>query len=129
MNDETSLSKDNSATHESEQPENNPTQSEEEYDPKVQILINQVDEILTRQLDPMMREALSAQPEKLADWDALMQEYARVSAEDESPQVASETVSEEEAEEARLAQEIRERIDLISADLDRFMDRQGPDLE
>jgi hypothetical protein len=128
MNDETSLSKDNSAAHESEQPENNPTQSEHAPDAKIQTLINQADEILMK-IDPMMREALTAQPEKLAEWDALMQGYARVAAEDQSPPVASETVSEKEAEEARLAQEIRERMDLISADLDRFMDRQGPDLE
>jgi hypothetical protein len=95
----------------------------------VEVLLDQADEILTAEIDPMVREALKADPEKLAEWDALMQEYAQIAAEDQAPPIESETVSEKEAEEARLSQEIRERMDLISSDLDRFMDRQPPDLE
>lgn len=127
MNDESPLSKEDFAVDDTEQPAD--TQSEGAFDPKVQTLIDQADQNLTAELDPMMRDALSADPEKLAEWDALMQEYARVAAEDQAPPTASETVSEKEAEEARLSQEIRERMDMISSDLHRFMDRQPPDLE
>ncbi|MDX6443895.1 MAG: hypothetical protein QOH71_969 [Blastocatellia bacterium] len=58
-----------------------------------------------------------------------MQEYARVGAEDQPPPFESDPGSEKEAEETRLSQEIRERMEMISSDLDRFMDRQPPDLE
>ena len=130
MNDERPLSKEDLAAREIEEPtDNNPAQSESASNPKVQILLDQADQILTAQIDPVMREALSANPEKLAEWDALMQEYAQIAAEDQAPPIESETVSEKEAEEARLSQEIRERMDMISSDLDRFMDRQPPDLE
>lgn len=130
MNDESSPSKEDSAAHEVEPTaDNNPAQSEGASDPKVEVLLDQADDILTAQIDPMIREALSADPEKLAEWDALMQEYARVGAEDQAPPTESETVPEKEAEEARLSREIRERLDMISSDLDRFMDRQPPDLE
>ena len=130
MNNESSLSKEDSAAHENEQPgDNNRGQSEGAFDPKVQILIDQADQLLTAEIDPMMREALSSDPEKLAEWEALMQEYAQLDAEDQNPRIESVTESEKEAEEARLSREIRERMDIISADLDRFMDRQPPDLE
>ena len=130
MNNESLPSKGNFAAHEIEQPaDTNPAQSEGKFDPKVEVLIDEADEILTAQIDPMMREALSADPEKLAEWDALMQEYARVAAEAQAPPTESETVPEKEAEEARLSQEIRERMDIISSDLERFIDRQPPDLE
>jgi hypothetical protein len=130
MNDESSPSREDFAAHEIEQPaHNSPAQSEGASDPKVRMLLDQTDQILTAQLDPVVREALSADPEKLAEWDALMQEYARIAAEDQGPRTESETVSEKEAEEARLSQEIRERLDMISSNLDRFMNRQPPDLE
>jgi hypothetical protein len=130
MSDESSPREEDFAPHEVEQPaDNNPPQSGGASDPKVQILIDQADEILTAQIDPVMREALSANPDKLAEWDALTQEYARVAAEDQGPPTESETASEKELEEARLSQEIRERMDTISSDLDRFMDREPPDTE
>jgi len=130
MNDESSRSRGDFAAHEIEQPaENNPPQSEGASDPKVQMLLDQADQLLTTQIDPVMREAFAADPERLAEWDALMQEYAQIAAEDQAPPTESETMSEKEIEEARLSEDIRERMDMISSDLDRFMDRQPPDLE
>jgi hypothetical protein len=130
MNDESSPSKEDFAAHESEQTaDNNPAQSEGAFDPRVEVLLDQADELLTAKIDPMMREALSANPERLAEWGALMQEYAQIAAEDQAPCTESEPAPEKEAEEARLSREIAERLDMISSDLDRFMDRQAPDLE
>jgi hypothetical protein len=130
MNDESSRNIGDFAAHEIEPPaENNSPQSEGAFDPKVQILLDQADQLLTTQIDPVMREAFAADPEKLAEWDALMQEYAQIAAEDQAPPTESETRSEREIEEARLSEDIRERMDMISSDLDRFMDRQPPDLE
>jgi hypothetical protein len=102
---------------------------EDASDPKVAALLDQADEILTAKLDPLMRETYSADPEKLAEWDALMREYADVAQEPEAPHTASESLAENEAEEARLSQEISERMDMISSDLDRFVNREPPDLE
>ena len=82
MSDESPLSKEDFAADDTEQPAD--TQSEGAFDPKVQTLLDQADQILTAELDPLMRDALSADPEKLAEWDALMQEYARVAAEDQA---------------------------------------------
>ena len=130
MNDERPLSKEDLAAREIEEPtDNNPAQSEGASDPKVQMLLDQADQLLTTQIDPVMREAFAADPERLAEWDALMQEYAQIAAEDQAPPTESETMSEKEIEEARLSEDIRERMDMISSDLDRFMDRQPPDLE
>jgi hypothetical protein len=98
-------------------------------DPEVEVLLDKADNILTAKLDPLMRETYSGDPEKLAEWDALMQEYARVATEAERPPTESNTLAEKEAEEARLAQEISERMEMISSDLDRFMNRELPDLE
>lgn len=126
MNDETSPSKE--GAHEIEEPADiNHAQSEGASDPKVRVLLDRIDQLIT-QLDPVVREELAAKPESLAEWDALMQEYAQNAADEERPTI-EETVSQKEAEEERLSREIRERMDMISSDLDRFMDRDPLDLE
>jgi DNA repair ATPase RecN len=65
-----------------------------------------------------VREDLKAHPEKLAEWDALMQDYAQAVEEDRK-----------EAEERRLTEEIGERVDQISADIDRLMELDPLDLD
>lgn len=129
MNNESSPSKEDSAAHGNEQSgDNTRGQSEGAFDPKVEMLLEQGDKIIA-QMDPIMREALSGKPEELAEWEALMQEYAQIAAEGQKPHSESASESEKEAEEARLSREISERMALISADLDRFMNREPPDLE
>jgi len=125
MNDETSLSKE--GAHEIEEPAGIKPQSEGASDPKVRALLDRIDQLIT-QLDPVVREELAAKPESLAEWDALMQEYAQNAEEEERPRIV-ETVSQKEAEEERLSREINERMDLINSDLERFMDRDPLDLE
>ncbi|MDX6443894.1 MAG: hypothetical protein QOH71_968 [Blastocatellia bacterium] len=63
MNDESSPSREDSAARDIEQTaDNNRAQSEGVFDPKVEVLLDQADEILTAEIDPMVREALKADP-------------------------------------------------------------------
>src|SRR5215831_1952250 len=66
----------------------------------IETLVAEAEEILASQIDPMMREALREDPEKLAEWDALMQQCAEAAAQDDR-----------EAEEAKVAAEIRGYLD------------------
>ena len=84
----------------------------------VETLIDEAEEILTSEIDPMMREALRGNPEKLAEWDTLMQQCAEAAAEDQR-----------EAEEAKVAAEIREHMERISAEVDRLEQLDPTDLE
>src|SRR5580765_8054122 len=65
----------------------------------IETLVAEAEEIISSQIDPMMREALQGDPEKLAEWDALMQQCAEAAAADER-----------EAEEEKVAEEIREHM-------------------
>lgn len=101
-----------------EQPSNNmSTEVDGESDPTLHELLAQgVEHVKT--LDAMIHRDFSHKPEFVAEWDAIMREYADVFAKHEK-----------EAEEKRLSEEIDKRIQQINADLDRFTDREGPDLE
>jgi len=75
-------------------------------DPTLQEALNKIDQII-QQLDPVVRDELSGKPEALAEWDAIMKDYAQGVAEDAR-----------EAEEAKLQQEINEYTDRIAAQVD-----------
>src|SRR5436190_3294605 len=92
--------------------------SEGAQDKTVETLIDEAEEILTSQIDPMMREASRGNPEQLAEWDMLMQQSAEAAAEDQRA-----------AEEAKVAAEIREHMDRISAEVDRLEQLDPTDLE
>jgi hypothetical protein len=70
------------------------------------------------QLNRAVHEELRDKPERLAEWDALMHEYADVLAE-----------GERKAEEKKLDQEIREWMNRIGADVDRLTKLDPADLE
>ena len=87
-------------------------------DKAVETLVAEAEELVTSQVDPMMREALRGNPEQLAEWDTLMQQSAEAAAEDQRA-----------AEEAKVAAEIREHMDRISAEVDRLEQLDPTDLE
>ena len=82
---------------------------------------------IVRQLDPLIRKRYRDEPEKLAGWLSIMNDFADTLAEDEAEKPKTEAAKEAEA--AKLAAEIGAVMDRISADLDRFSTRDGPDLE
>jgi hypothetical protein len=71
-----------------------------------------------RKMDPVVREELKNKPEALAEWDAIMQDYADILMEDDS-----------EAEQAKVAAEIRQYMDQITADMQRLEQLDPTDLE
>src|SRR4051812_34306450 len=74
--------------------------SSAEQGKSIETLVDEAEEIISSQIDPMMREALRGNPEQLAEWDALMQQCAEAAVADER-----------EAEGAKVAAEIREHAD------------------
>jgi DNA repair ATPase RecN len=92
--------------------------SSAEQGKSLETLVNEAQEIISSQIDPMMREALQGDPEKLAEWDALMQQCAEAAAADER-----------EAEEEKVAEEIREHMNRVSAEMDRLDQLDPTDLE
>ena len=62
---------------------------------------------IVRQMDSLMHQDPGVKPETLAEWEALMEEFADVLAEDDRA-----------AEEAKLQQEIDEHMKRISAEVD-----------
>jgi len=73
---------------------------------------------IVRQMNVVVHEELKHKPEALAEWDAIMEEYADILAEDET-----------KSEEAKVAAEIREHMDRISAEIDRLGQLDPTDLE
>ena len=49
----------------------NPTGPDEETDPRIVALLDEAWEV-QQQLDPIVRETMRDQPEKLAEWDEIM---------------------------------------------------------
>lgn len=100
------------------QPSNNmSTEVDGESDPTLQELLAQGVERV-KKLDVMIHEELRHKPEAIAEWDAMMRENADVFAEHEK-----------EVEERKLDREIHELLDRIDADVERFLNREPPDLE
>jgi hypothetical protein len=77
---------------------------------------------IIRQLDPVVRERYRDEPEKLAEWLSIINDFPDLLAEDEAERA-------KEAEAAELAAEIRAALDRINADVDQLMAMEGPDLE
>jgi len=105
--------------------------NEGEFDPEIKVLLDQASELVHSQIDPMMREALRDKPEALAEWEEIMRELketedqqvpdpARRSDVFMAPQFPGRLMS---------LDEIRETFAMMNARLDRFADRQPPDLE
>lgn len=58
------------------------TALDEAGDPNVEQLIREADALLRQRLDPMVHEAFRDHPEKLAEWESIMQEYYALDEED-----------------------------------------------
>jgi hypothetical protein len=101
---------------------------EGEPNPALQPLFEEGTAIV-RQLDPLLRERFSDQPEKLAEWARIQCDYARILAEGESARAKREAEAAKESEGLKLAADIGAVMDRVSADLDRFSALDGPDLE
>lgn len=97
-------------------------------DPEVEALLNEGAEILRTQIAPAYRELLRDQPEQLAQWEAHMREFEEVEAANTStPHVAQPLNSSAKTEMSD--KELAEKLESISATLDRLDNRQPPDLE
>jgi hypothetical protein len=101
---------------------------EGEHDPALDPLLDEASAIV-RQLDPIYREGCRNQPEKLAEWESIMNAYPDVLAEDEEARAKAEAEAAKEAEVLKLAADVRAGLDRINADLDQLMAMEGPDLE
>lgn len=102
--------------------------SGEESSPEVKAALKRgVDAV--RQLDPLVRERYRDEPEKLAEWLSIMNEFADVLAADEAERLKAETEAAKEAEGLKLAAEIDEVMERINADVDRLSADDGPNLE
>lgn len=97
-------------------------------DPEVAALLNEGAAILRSQIAPVYREALRDKPEQLAEWEAHMRQFEEVEAANTStPDVAQPLNSPAKIEMSD--EELAEKLESISANLDRFDNRQPPDLE
>ena len=102
--------------------------SGEESSPEVKAALKKcVDTV--RQLDPLVRERFRDEPEPLAEWLSIMNEFADVLAEDEAERREAEAEAAKEAEGFKLAAEIRAVMKRINADIDRLTAHDGPNLE
>jgi len=102
---------------------------EGESDPALHPLFKEASAII-RQLDPLIRKRYRDEPEKLAGWLSIMDDYADTLAEDAAEAAREEAeAAAREAEAAKLDQEIRAGLDRINADVDRLMAMEATDLE
>lgn len=98
-------------------PEGGVAEASADSDATLQELLHKGCETV-RKLDSAIRQEPNLKPEVLAEWDAIMLEYADVLAEDAR-----------EAEEAELDRELREHMDRISADMDWLASLDPMDLQ
>lgn len=97
-------------------------------DPEVEALLNEGAAILRSQIAPVYREALRDKPEQLAQWEAMIREFEEVEAANTSTPHAAQPLN-SPAKIEMSDEELAEKLESISANLDRFDNLQPPDLE
>jgi hypothetical protein len=99
-----------------------------ESNPVLQPLLEEGTAIV-RQLDPLFRKQYRHEPEKLAAWLSIVNDYADLLAEDKAKGAREEAAAAKDTEAAKLAEEIRTALDRINADVDQLAAMDSADLE